>query len=139
MNTAGLQKIETVLGQFQQPEISKTLSIKGRLLYKPPQFLSKKKETAIIPFSNHICVFIMRVKGKKEAMEETIRQLTGQSAPIYPMQSEIIAHHSVVLVPSVKSQRKEACEVSLGDDHQMCAHSFSFRWPQSLRLKPNSA
>lgn len=79
MNTAGLQKIETVLGQFQQTEISKTLFIKGRFLYKPPQFASKKKETAIIPFSNHICVFIMRGKGKKEAMEETIRQLTGQS------------------------------------------------------------
>lgn len=42
------------------------------------QFAAKKKEGAIIHLSN-ICDFIRQNKGKKEAMEETIRQLTGRS------------------------------------------------------------
>lgn len=67
MNTAGLQK--TIFSQFQQPNISKTLS----------KNMPQKIYPSIRAFSNHICDVIRQTKGKKETMEETIRQLTGWS------------------------------------------------------------
>lgn len=88
-------------------------------------------------------ILLERQGKRRERKKEKGRRQVGARTAIYPMQSEIIAYHSVVLVSSVKALRRALWGVRPDrrpwETITKCTlPPFHFCWPCSLRLKPNS-